>query len=412
VVVVNDSKRIALFLGAGFSHEFGMPLVKDLTEELKTWLTAEKFIGFNKNWRSERNGYSDQVRDRFLSLIQSPLHYEAILGALEVEADRPENVKLRQEYHGLRGWLLDIIYLLLHQRLVLNSSYIKSALKFHRGILHLMESQKPLWIFSLNHDLIVEMLADEYKQELRNGFSSEEVDLCFDTKRTTKARFNIWRMSDPKQAGGTFFPHGSPGTNLLKIHGSLDIFGFRDLDEYLCIQPVSRTVEGHIEALNKLDKIYDLPKANEEIIVLDSVNEMQFLRKSVLSGAFKFRKGTPSKVPKMTLDLFKSYVNYAEELLVMGYGFGDDHINRIMRDWLEFTSKRKMKIVDPFRKSIPSGFEHLANQVELIRRSSLDYLLTLPGGELSTAEKRWVKLKRFVRSERGKKISRYLKYRF
>ena len=37
-------KRLTgLFLGAGASHEAGMPLVWELTAEIKNWLTAEKF---------------------------------------------------------------------------------------------------------------------------------------------------------------------------------------------------------------------------------------------------------------------------------------------------------------------------------------------------------------------------------
>jgi hypothetical protein len=40
-----------LFLGAGASYEAGLPLVWELTDELKKWLTPAKLREFNQGWR-------------------------------------------------------------------------------------------------------------------------------------------------------------------------------------------------------------------------------------------------------------------------------------------------------------------------------------------------------------------------
>jgi hypothetical protein len=57
-----------LVLGAGASFETGMPLVWDVTAELKQWLTPEKLRGFNEGWRAQGNGMPDEAVE---SLIQA-----------------------------------------------------------------------------------------------------------------------------------------------------------------------------------------------------------------------------------------------------------------------------------------------------------------------------------------------------
>jgi hypothetical protein len=55
-------KRLTgLFLGAGASYEAGMPLVWELTAEIKNWLTADKIRELNACWRIQGGDYSDSV---------------------------------------------------------------------------------------------------------------------------------------------------------------------------------------------------------------------------------------------------------------------------------------------------------------------------------------------------------------
>ena len=92
-----------LFLGAGASCEVGMPLVWELTSEITNWLTATKLRSLNEDWRTQRSGFSDEViNDLAWMLEQRPaVHYEAILGHLEVQFRRQREPRLAQEYHGL-----------------------------------------------------------------------------------------------------------------------------------------------------------------------------------------------------------------------------------------------------------------------------------------------------------------------
>jgi hypothetical protein len=75
-----------LFLGAGASFEAGMPLVWDLTAEISAWLTPEKLRELNAGWRDQGTGNPDAVIDSLVaSLLNPSMHYQSILGNLEVQ---------------------------------------------------------------------------------------------------------------------------------------------------------------------------------------------------------------------------------------------------------------------------------------------------------------------------------------
>lgn len=165
---------IGLFLGAGASYEAGIPLVWELTSEIKNWLTPEKIRTLNAGWRSQGGGHPDAVIDDLASVLQrDDLHYENILGYLEVQVDRQNH--LRQEYAGLYSWMVELVYQLLYYRQVNNDEYLENHLKFYEGFRILADNSRPLWVFSLNHDLIVEAIAAKFSIPVHNGFSSTVV---------------------------------------------------------------------------------------------------------------------------------------------------------------------------------------------------------------------------------------------
>lgn len=103
------TEKIGLFIGAGFSHEAGMPLVWELTSEIKNWLTPYKLRSLNVGWRAQGTGYSDEAIEDLVSVLQMvKLHYENILGHLEVQLGRQP--RLAQEYAGLYAWMVELVY--------------------------------------------------------------------------------------------------------------------------------------------------------------------------------------------------------------------------------------------------------------------------------------------------------------
>jgi len=128
-------------------------------------------------------------------------------------------------------------------------------------------------------------------------------------------------------------------------------------------------------------------KATNEIAYADDAGEMQFLRRSLLAGTFKFDQQESQVLPMRLLDCFRSYLNYVSDLICIGYGFGDMHINQIMREWLEFSADRRIEVVGPSANSTPAFLLHLAPQVRLTQCTAADYLERLLPMPLSSEEK-------------------------
>ncbi|MGI0135298.1 MAG: hypothetical protein ACREBW_10120 [Candidatus Micrarchaeaceae archaeon] len=379
-------KRLTgLLLGAGASCEAGMPLLWELTAEIKTWLTAEKIRELNAGWRIQGSGYSDSVVDELVSVLErSDTHYEAVLGHMEAEFRRQRT--LQQEYHGLYSWLVELVYQLLYWRQVNNNTFLSRRMPQYDGIRALAETTTPLWVFSLNHDVIVEMIAARLSIPLHSGFSGSVVTLPrrdASGRKKGEIRAEVLTNRDLEH-GAMYFPNPSqPGIYLLKIHGALDVFTFNDGQDLLKLLPNTSGLEGVIDVLRAAneDLFYPLPgapggraKATNEIVYADDQGEMQFLRRSLLAGAFKFDVRSSQVLPKSLLKHFRQNLNFVSTLISIGYGFGDLHINAVLREWLEFLPDRRLEIVSPSAQDVPPFLLHLIPQVTIVRSSTTDYL--------------------------------------
>lgn len=380
------ARLTGLFLGAGASYEAGMPLVWELTNELKRWLTPEKLRALNESWRAQGGGYPDEVINDFAALLGRPdMHYESVLGYLETQFRRP-TADTSQDYHGLYSWLVEMVYNILYLRHVNSGVAIQRSLTFFEGLTALVADNTPLWVFSLNHDMIIECICAKLRIPLSGGFSDDVISLPRRDKRGVvigQLKAAVLAGDALENSGMPFFRHGTHGVNLLKIHGALDIFTFRDGKDLLRILPLDSTVDGVLGALRSANTelLYLHPsapstpfKATNEIAYADEDGEMQFLRRTLLAGAYKFDARHSQVLPFRFLDHFRASINRVTTLISIGYGFGDSHINQVMRDWLEFSGERRLIIVGPSASSVPSTFLHVAPQVDLEASTASDYL--------------------------------------
>ena len=410
-------KLTGLFLGAGASYEIGMPLVQGLTKEIGNWLTSEKLRSLNLSWRSQGGGYQDRILDDFISVLQRPdQHYESLLGYLEVQFNRSSSDS--QQYHALYSWLIDLVYHLLYWRHINNVDFIKRNSAYYDGVCSFVDANKPLWIFSLNHDVIVECLCCKYEIPLNAGFTSEVVHLPRRNNECTvigELKAEVLPGQHVESSAMPFFPHGVRGVNLLKIHGALDIFTFRDGKDLLRLLPVRDDISGPIEALRSANQelIYrpDVPiRATNEIAYADRTGELQFLRRSLLAGAFKFNSRHPQVLPTQFIQHFRSYINNVSKLVCVGYAFSDSHINGIMREWLEFDHARRLEIVDPSVSVVPNHFLHIAPQVILRKYSATDYLDSYAGIVRSSGEGNQKKFVSLLRQNKQETMSGFSQF--
>lgn len=168
--------------------------------------------------------------------------------------------------------------------------------------------------------------------------------------------------------------------------------------------PEEQSVSGVIEALRAANEdlvyVHDGTPANtiNEITYADEDGVMQFLRRCLLSGAYKFHPHRDQVLPKKMLEHFRSNLNYVTELLCIGYGFGDAHINAILRGWLETSSERRLEIVGPGVKDVPAALLHVSPQVTLVNSTGTEYLDKRTGIERTPLERTAKRFANWARS--------------
>ncbi len=217
-----------------------MPLVWEPPAEIKEWLPPDKLRELNQGWRTQQGGYSDEVIDDLIRvLVRDDLHYENILGHLETQLRR-QRVK-PQEYHGLYSWLVELVYHLLYIRQVSNDALFEQQLRYYEGISALADANCPLWVFSLNHDVMIEAIAARFSIPLHSGFSATTVTLPRrDPTGALKGELNAQVLTQHElETSAMHFPNPfQRGIYLLKVHGALDIFTFNNGSDPLKSLPI------------------------------------------------------------------------------------------------------------------------------------------------------------------------------
>ena len=385
-----------LLLGAGASYDVAMPLAQELTAELKRWLTPNKLEELNSGWQASGLGYSDEVISTLSAVLTvDSMTYEHIMGHLQVHLSRQGD----QGYHGLFAFLSEIVYALLKERHIRNAELIERSISRLSGITGLAEIYRPLWVFSLNHDLIMECFSSHSGLPMKSGFNGEMV--CLPRRnasggRTGELQGRVLRRSELASGRVDFFNLGEHGINLLKLHGSLDEFVFNDDQDLLKLVPNDDSVRGVIENLRianeelryvdpRFPAGYVVPV--NEIAYEDDDGEMQFLRRTPLAGVFKFQNRSSQTVPNELLALFEGCLLYLTNLVSVGYGFGDQHVNQAIRNWLELKDDNHLTIVDPTITQVPGMFLHLGPQIGLAQSSATEYFDRVGGVMRSRTDK-------------------------
>lgn len=399
--------RSAWLIGAGFSYELGMPLVWELTDEIKRWLTPEHLRELAAGWQARGRGMPIEIIDAFAErLTRQDEHYEQLIGWLQAEQYRcRSNAAQSAHYHALVGMLQDVVGRILLERHTRNPEYHRHSLPWYRGLAHAVPAADPLWVFSLNHDLHVEMLAIELGIPLSCGFAElNAVGFTGDDGR----RVFFDRITRDRLAKHQLdYPTAQRAINLVKLHGSLDVFAYNDLLDYLRVHPEHDTVDGWIRAMQAVEQ--HLPAKNNgqpipvqgEICVYDDAHELQFLRRTPVAGAFKFEGRASYNAPGELVEFFANKLNEFEELVVIGYSWGDRHLNGPIEKWLAADPDRRIVNVDP--KGLPAHADHIRSRVDVRAVGAAEYLASFDSSPIDPAAKQLRDLRLQVRRLNGSK---------
>lgn len=366
-----------LFLGAGASYELGMPLVVELTETVRADHTSDLVRKFAKNSR-----WHEEPTEFFLKVLaDTDMHYEAVIGAIEVMAQRQG--PHAKDYESIRTHLVDMVSRYLTGEHSKRKPLSILGLNYLEGLRKYFRTDEPLRIFSLNHDVMIEEICSFMAVPLKAGFhqNSEYVKSAFNGA-TIEFNFEVLTNEQMKNGNLDFFTTGERGVNLYKLHGGLDTFLFNSCEDYVRFRSPGRLPGDHIQLVVDLQNANHKVEVDDGVRVLqimtlrDSKQEVQFFDRSLVTGAFKFTRGHNNSSRGLTVmfEKFKSDIYHVTELTCIGYGFGDLHINEIIVKWLCSSANHKLTIVDPFITSIPAFMLHLAPQVDIIKKSFFEHV--------------------------------------
>jgi hypothetical protein len=366
-----------LFLGAGASYELGMPLVVELTETVRADHTPELVRKFSKHSK-----WTEESTDFFLNLLaHKDLHYEAVIGAIEVMAQRQG--PSRASYENIRTHLVDMVSRYLIGEHSARKPLTMLGLSYLEGLRRYFRSDEPLRIFSLNHDVMIEEICSFMAEPLKAGFhkNANYYKNAFDG---ASLEFNFEVLTNEQMSKGEldFFAPGERGVNLYKLHGGLDTYLFNSCKDYIRFYSPGRLPGDHIQLLVDLNnanhkvELEDGIRTIQMLTLKDSNREVQFFDRSLITGAFKFQKRNSSDHKGLTVmfDKFQSDINHVKHLTCIGYGFGDLHINEIMTKWLCSSSDHTLTIVDPFIEIAPAFLLHLTPQIEIVKKSFFEHV--------------------------------------
>jgi hypothetical protein len=375
----------ALLLGAGASRELGMPLRDELNAEIVAWLNPTSLRKIAAVWRSRGYRHPDEVIEDLVKVLESSdFDYESLLGQWEAQFIAGAGDARGPSYHALYAWLAQVVSLALYRRQVSHRDSFRDGLPYFAGIVPLVRDNAPLWIFSLNHDVLVECIAAHFGVPVNCGFPSHTIALpCRRSPGTIIATLQADVLGEAELANAAlpFFPPSTQGINLLKLHGALDVFAFGDGNDLLKLKPETQTFDAIIDALQIANEgLLDAGLSPEPLSVtnqipfIDQDGQRRVLRRTLLASATRLADPYPQLMQRRFLEYFRAALGQVDELTAIGYGMGDAEVNDIVQDWLAASAHRRLEIVAPRIQEVPACLLPFSDQIAFTPSSTTIYL--------------------------------------
>lgn len=298
------SKDIMFLLGAGASAEAGIPTSAEMIDKIDRLLTeAEKWKPFRDLYHHVKSAiyYSEGLRGRFKDQVN--YNIETLVNTL-YELEKNEDHPL---YPFIAAWNSRFVALAGPDfgRVREFRHLILAALKkwmcpedtaqanYYHGLATLQEDLNfPLPVFSLNYDLCVERL-DDHDFQVETGFDG------YGSK-------HVWDWERFEVDG----PNPPPQILLYKLHGSIN---------------------------------WKRDEATKDLFSVEQVENIDPDRMEVIFGRdFKLEAADPYLFYAYE---FRRYALIAKLIVVVGYGFGDVHINKMLTQGLRDNPDRQMLVV-------------------------------------------------------------------
>jgi hypothetical protein len=357
-----------LLLGAGFSYDLGMPLAVEVTEVFLNLFTEEtvermaKAMSLRQPYGAGRPVDPKAITAGWDSLLaykrNGGMNYEAFLAEIENKAGlgsptQPE----RDSYHSLFDYFYRVIHTILDLYQEVSYAVLYGKNKDCFSALKTFISDEETWVLSLNHDLNFEFLALDFGIPITYG---DDHELEFPVSNLELSHRIAFTYTERKGWGAHHlgFLNGTPGFNLIKLHGGLSEFTYQD-GTLLCNlhldKPSSLQLAQNFLLYRRM-AYYEHGEAvvmGQDRAISDLTGKFDLISKSMLTGGRKFSGTSKIKEGEEKLQILDGVLSGLDEFTIIGYGFGDEHINFRLSNAMLLNPKLRIMIVDPFRIDIP-----------------------------------------------------------
>lgn len=363
--------KTALLLGAGFSYDLGMPISSELTEVFlgmfnkanTTSLAAT--MSRQQPFGDDRPINSKAIEEVFSLLLQykedKGTNYEEFLMKIQEGAERytaNHSQSDRDSYHFVFAILYDMIHtiLSLYQAIAYEVLYPKNAQWFSK-LDNILSDKGETWIVSLNHDLLLECLAIDFGIPVTYGATNHQsfpvsnlaMQDCIAFSCIDRSNYNV---------DSPGFIRGQSGINLVKLHGSLTEHEYKDRKDILnptLEMKSSRELIGDFQKIQNMAYFYQgrpVPSGRERAITGPN-GELDLMSKAILTGGHKY--STVAKIQKgeEKLAIFDDILRQVDQLTIIGYGFGDRHVNFRIQNAMARRDELIVHVVDPQLSKLP-----------------------------------------------------------
>ena len=387
--------RKGLLIGAGFSVELGMPTSQEFSQAFFSFLTPDKLKSIVEIMKSYEPYGDDSPTDKteydnllgvFNQLWQEnngAINYETLIQRLEKASgyDHSEQ-RTKDHFIGKLKVLINESFYIFQKHTC--PIFIMNKERYRQLFSDFAEEE--LWIFSLNHDIIIEMLCKDLGFELYVG-GNKTFQLPFDNIGSKQMVTFTEVDNNESDFNNLYFARGNKGINLLKLHGGINEFTYDNGKKRLFLLPAEEQTS--LEYLNELDDFWHRPHyyhngrtfpVEGEIVIGDTAGIMQFLRPAILSGAVKYSPTIAERKGEEKMIFFSKGIEQLDELYIIGYGFGDVHINNRIVRAMHLNQDMKIWVVNPHNTKIellnPFDYNLRVRGITANTINSINYMTT------------------------------------
>ncbi len=415
-----------LLLGAGFSYDLGMPLTAELTEVFLNLFTddtvrrLETSMSLQQPFGADRPINPDAIRAGFASLLdyknKGGKNYEEFLAVLQNRGalGSPTQAE-RDSYNYLFDFFYQVIHiaLCLYQEVSYDVLYGRNNQCFSNLKTFLSESET--WVLSLNHDLCFEYLALDLHIPITYG---DDYDLVLPVSNLNLSKTIQFTYTERKRwsVDHRGFLKDVPGFNLIKLHGGLSEFSYRD-NSLLCNlklpKPSSSDLAGDFKLYRQMAYYENGAPGldGQDGGISDLDGNFDIIHRSMLTGGRKYSGTSKVKEGEEKLQILDSVLGQLDELTVIGYGFGDEHINFRISNAMVLNKKLRIIIVDPYRSVIPSCLQQFDydSRVRRVNCGAALWMEYKDSGVWNQAQIKILQENQHIRAEIRKIVEAYLK---